>query len=178
MARRPSTPKCKFDSEEDTALVEAVRRLGTGDWSAIAAEIPGRNARQCRERWNNYANPRLTRDQWTVTEDELLLRKFRELGPKWHIIAGCFDRRAKNSVRNRFFALSRRRSRVRVHAHLPNPRCQPRIEPPASGDVTEIETHDNYIAAAHDPLAFLDALGKEADIIWQTEVETNTNYFL
>jgi hypothetical protein len=171
MARRPSTPKCKFDSDEDALLTEAVQRLGTGDWCSIAAEIPGRNARQCRERWNNYANPHLTKEQWTVAEDELLLRKFRELGPKWHNIAGDFDGRAKNSVRNRFFTLARRR----VNVHIHHPRCQTRS---AGDDITEIQRQDDCAGAAHDPLAFLDALGQNADILWQTEVETNTNYFL
>jgi hypothetical protein len=111
---RSYVPKAKFGPAEDSLLTAAVRALGTSNWSDIAMAVPGRSGRQCRERWNNYANPKLNKEQWTSSEDTLLLEKFEELGSKWSVIAGFFHRRTKNGVRNRIFALRRRSMRTPV----------------------------------------------------------------
>ena len=89
---RPSyfTPKIKFTPNEDILLLNAVQSLGIGDWHVIASRVPGRNARQCRERWNNYVNPSLIRSPWTTEEDKFLLEKYQELGPHWRTIASYF----------------------------------------------------------------------------------------
>jgi hypothetical protein len=92
---RPYVPKAKFEPREDSILTATVHALGTSNWSDVAAALPGRIARQCRERWNNYANPNLNKQPWTSSEDSLLLEKYQELGTKWHVIAGFFNGRAK-----------------------------------------------------------------------------------
>jgi hypothetical protein len=133
--RRPFVPKCKFEPQEDHMLVDVVSKMGQGDWNRIAAMIPGRNARQCRERWNNYANPELVKEEWKAEEDEILLRKYRELGPKWYAITVFLPGRAKNDIRNRFTTLQRRRTESEMHKrqHMPiawavPPRPIPKIE--------------------------------------------------
>lgn len=110
---RPSyfTPKIKFTPNEDILLLNAVQSLGIGDWHVIASRVPGRNARQCRERWNNYVNPSLIRSPWTTEEDKFLLEKYQELGPHWHTIASYFTARSTNSIKNRFTILQRRQKK-------------------------------------------------------------------
>lgn len=110
---RPSyfTPKIKFTPDEDVLLLNAVKSLGIGDWHVIANRIPGRNPRQCRERWNNYVNPSLITSPWTAKEDEFLLEKYQELGPHWHTIASYFTSRSTNSIKNRFIILQRRQKK-------------------------------------------------------------------
>lgn len=41
-------------------------------WSEIAASIPGRLGKQCRERWFNHLSPDLTKAPWTDQEDGIL----------------------------------------------------------------------------------------------------------
>jgi hypothetical protein len=74
MFRRPRLGefKRKFTPAEDARLRDVVDRMGTKDWGAIAAQMCPRNPRQCRERWNNYINPRLANTEWTTAEEELL----------------------------------------------------------------------------------------------------------
>ena len=42
-------------------------------WAAIASNLPGRNGKQCRERWHNQLDPSIKRDSWTEEEDRILM---------------------------------------------------------------------------------------------------------
>jgi hypothetical protein len=99
--------KARFSPADDILLAEAVNHLGTRDWSLIANELPGRNARQCRERWRNYVSPELIHEAWTESEDERLLNTVKEVGPKWHLMLSYFPGRSRNSIHNRFVTLQR-----------------------------------------------------------------------
>lgn len=99
--------KSKFTAEEDKKLMELVAKTKTRNWNEIAASLGSRNARQCRERWNNYLNPSLRNDPWTEEEDKLLLDKHAEFGTHWNKISKCFSNRSDNAVRNRWQLLMR-----------------------------------------------------------------------
>ena len=99
--------KNKFTPEEDRKLESLIQKYGAGDWLNISQMMGTRNPRQCRERWNNYLNPQLRVDPWTIEEDQLLVMKYQELGPHWAKIARCFMHRSDNSVRNRWQLLLR-----------------------------------------------------------------------
>ncbi|KAH0787709.1 Myb-like DNA-binding domain containing protein [Histomonas meleagridis] len=101
-------PHAKFNEEEDERLKEVVSRLGDYDWNLIAQEMPGRNARQCKERWSYYLSPSLNTSPWTEEEDKLLLLKQRELGSKWVKISKFFLNRTDAMVKNRFQVLMRK----------------------------------------------------------------------
>jgi hypothetical protein len=109
MSNVAAAPKVRFAPDEDERLLEAVRIHGTTNWPHIATCVAGRNARQCRERWNNYVNPQLVKEGWTREEDALLQQKYNELGPRWAVIARLFEGRARNSVKNRLWAIQRKR---------------------------------------------------------------------
>ena len=79
--------KNKFTPEEDKKLQSLIQKYGAGDWLNISQMMGTRNPRQCRERWNNYLNPQLRVDPWTIEEDKLLVMKYQELGPHWAKIA-------------------------------------------------------------------------------------------
>jgi hypothetical protein len=108
--RGPGRYKSKFTADEDSALRDLVSSYGTSSWSAIAARMSHRNARQCRERWNNYLNPRLGRSPWTPAEDLLLHEKFAIFGSQWHEIARFFPSRSRNAILNHWKALQSRLS--------------------------------------------------------------------
>jgi hypothetical protein len=101
--------KLKFTEEEDDILGRLVRKFGTNNWKQVAQLMRTRNARQCRERWNNYINPALRMGTWTPDEDELLLKQYAIHGSKWNKIAKVFRRRSDLSLRNRWHMLERRR---------------------------------------------------------------------
>lgn len=109
--RKPGKFKNKFTPAEDQLLLEVVDRLGCKDWSEVASHLQGRNARQCRERWNNYVNPAIAKLPWTPAEDRLLEQKFREFGTKWHSIASFFPNRSKNSIKNHWMTHQKKMSR-------------------------------------------------------------------
>jgi hypothetical protein len=108
---KPAPIKIKFTLDEDRNLIELVQRFGSKDWIRISSMMNGRNPRQCRERYNNYLNPDLRTGGWTAQEDELLQKKFEQLGPKWNAIGKCFVNRSDNGLRNRWMVLARQRAR-------------------------------------------------------------------
>ena len=96
-----------FSDEEDIMLVKLIQRFGTDDWKKISNNIPHRNARQCKERWNNFLCPKLNKNPWTEAEDALLLEKYKIFGSQWKKISAFFDRRSHIAVRNRMAMLKR-----------------------------------------------------------------------
>lgn len=92
----------KFTAQEDELLKTLVQQEGPHKWSKIATKMPGRTAKQCRDRFQNYLNPSLTNGQWTVEEDQLLFQKIGEYGKKWKLISKFFPNRSHNNVKNRY----------------------------------------------------------------------------
>lgn len=48
-------------------------------WPRIAAQLPGRSGKQCRERWHNQLDPSVSRDSWTEEEDKILATAHEEV---------------------------------------------------------------------------------------------------
>jgi myb proto-oncogene protein len=88
--------------------------------------MPNHNARQCRERHNNYLKPSLRHDPWTAEEDRLLVEKAEVCGSKWNTIATFFTNRSGNSLRNRWHMIQRYQNRCRAN---PQKRSATRTEP-------------------------------------------------
>ena len=63
-----------WSTEQENALTNAVEDLGSSDWDAIAARIPGghRTGAQCLRHWENKLSPHIKRGQWSPDEDEAL----------------------------------------------------------------------------------------------------------
>ena len=95
--RRPWTP------EEDELLREKVKRLGAGNWTEIAKEMPGRTPKQCYDRWNRYLNPNLKKEPWSPEEDRIIIESQRKLGNQWKKIAPLLPGRSDSMVRNRWY---------------------------------------------------------------------------
>lgn len=112
--RTVKTPKSKFTPEEDIQLVQLILSRQDHDWSWIADQMPGRNPRQCRERWTNYLNPNLNHGEWTDEEDKIILEKRETYGAKWAVIASYLNGRSGNDVRNRWLMLMRHQNKTKA----------------------------------------------------------------
>jgi hypothetical protein len=102
----------KFAPEEDAQLTELVKAYGDDDWFTISCLMPGRNPRQCRERWRHYLTPTVTSRPFTAEEDSRLLQLQGELGPKWKAMVGSFEGRTDISLKNRWLFLARQHRRT------------------------------------------------------------------
>merc|ERR1719424_668926 len=76
-----------WSADEDVQIVALVSEHGTRAWSVIAAQLPTRTGKQCRERWHNQLDPNITKTDWSAEEDELLIASHGRFGNKWAEIA-------------------------------------------------------------------------------------------
>jgi hypothetical protein len=84
-----------FTKEEDVKLLDAVNKYGTNNWKNVAYEMQDRNPKQCRERYNRFLKPGISKDPWTPEEDSLLLGLVENYGgqrKRWKKIAEDFKR--------------------------------------------------------------------------------------
>ena len=82
----------------------------TSGWSSsIAARVPGRVGRQCRERWHNHLSPSICKSARTAGEDALIMDKYSEIGSAWATIALSLPGRTDNAVKNHFYSSLKRR---------------------------------------------------------------------
>jgi hypothetical protein len=102
------SPKKKWTVIEDRALEAMVRHFGVENWARIAALIPGRTCKQCRERWIGHVCPALTQVAWTAEEDGILVAKQAEFGNQWVKMKEFLPGRSTVAIKNRWSWLRRR----------------------------------------------------------------------
>ncbi|KHN88400.1 snRNA-activating protein complex subunit 4 [Toxocara canis] len=92
--------------EFDEALLCAVARYGTRDWTRVANMLVSRSRTQCRERWVNMFSKRVVDTPWTLAEDEKLLYGIKVFGKgKWTQISALLPGRSANDCKMRFRSL-------------------------------------------------------------------------
>ena len=108
-ALKPDLVKGSWTREEDETIFRFIQQNGCKNWSKLAALLPGRIGKQCRERWINHLNPEISKQEWTQDEDDLLVRLHSEYGNAWAKIAKHFEGRTDNCVKNRWNSTLKRR---------------------------------------------------------------------
>jgi hypothetical protein len=125
--------RAKFTVMEDVQLRQLVAEFGVDNWRHIASLIPGRNARQCRERWKHYLSGSGIPRPWTPQEDQILLEKVQFWGPRWTRIATFFGNRTDIEVKARWiqkFNSVMPLPRRDFHTHRPPPPVPPPAKQP------------------------------------------------
>lgn len=97
--------KCrrKFTPQEDENLKYLIAHFGSNNWVKIAKLMPGRNAKQCRDRFCNYLSVYHKKEPWEPEEDEILLNLLSLIGTKWVEISRRIPGRSGNDVKNRWY---------------------------------------------------------------------------
>lgn len=96
-----------FNKSEDRQLIELVHKYGESNWDEISEYLPGRNPRQCRDRWLKHLSPKINHSPFTPEEDQRLLKLREEIGPKWILISQRFKNRTDNILKSRYKQLMR-----------------------------------------------------------------------
>ena len=99
---RKSHDRSQFTEEEDCRLLQLVSLYGTKKWKVVSAEMPGRNPRQCRDRYNKYLSPDISPAPWSKEEDEVILSKYQLFGNQWCKIAEYLPGRTNINIYNRY----------------------------------------------------------------------------
>ena len=97
---RAKSSKQAWDSNSDIRLVQLISVIGPRSWDEIAAQVPNRTGKQCRERWNNHLDPLVMKTEWSIEEDWVLFIVQRSAQNRWAKIANVILGRPDNSIKN------------------------------------------------------------------------------
>ena len=106
---QPGLVKGMWSTDEDDLLIKLMSTSQPKNWAEVAVLVPGRTAKQCRERWSLNLDPSINRGPWTKDEDDLLIKLHDKLGNKWAQIKGHLTSRTENAVKTRFKSVERAR---------------------------------------------------------------------
>jgi pre-mRNA-splicing factor CDC5/CEF1 len=83
-----------WTNAEDEILKAALMKYGFNNWRAVASMLPKKTSKQCRRRWTQWLDPSLKKGEWSLQDDEKLLRLAKKLPTQWRTIAPMLSRTA------------------------------------------------------------------------------------
>lgn len=131
--RKVNLSSCSWDPSESQLLRDVIEdhqiegrpavSFSNFNWKAVAEELYKRSgrgdkvfrsAKQCREHWNCFLNPRLKKGPWLAEEDIQLLSLIKSNNgeKKWSEIVFSFDGRTENALKNRYTLLIEKQRKI------------------------------------------------------------------
>ena len=154
-----STLRKRFSPAEDL-LIKNLALNKELSWDDIAKRLPGRTGRQCRDRYNNYLNKLVIHKEWTQEEDDIIIQKYKELGPRWAQISNFLEGRSGNNVKNRWYKyIIKRENNITTTATMPRKKKSEMNSSANNSGTEEVKNEDTMFYTDFD-FAFLN------DEIW------------
>ena len=146
---------------EDAKLIEAVTKLGTNNWGAIAEYVGnGRTKSQCSQRWDRTLDPTISRDEWTTEETKKLIAAVKKYGTKsWVKVSKEIGTRSDVQCRYRYNNTVIGHNKSDTYRGSVKPRIRQSIS------TTTSTTEDSDKGDKKDRFSFLDKLEFTEDII-------------
>ena len=118
-----------WTEEEDGLLKRAVAQFGPGKirWDQVSKNVPTRNMKQCRERWEFHLNPSINKEPFTVGEDRIIIMQQKKLGNRWTVIAEMLQGRTSSAVKNRWYTVLKKLSTKEIHQLMSSKSSNPSI---------------------------------------------------
>lgn len=104
---RSKRTKKAFTAKEDQIIQHFVNIIGSHKWEFIAKFVPGRSAKQCRDRYMNNLKPGLMKIEWDHSEDEQLIDLYEKYGPKWSLFCNYLKNRNQTCIKSRYLFLQK-----------------------------------------------------------------------
>ncbi|OHS96203.1 Myb-like DNA-binding domain containing protein [Tritrichomonas foetus] len=102
--------KGPWTTAEDKLLLDAMASYsGHICWEELSKMIPGRSAKQCRERWQFRLHPDVNKAPFEPWEDEIIIRDRTKTSANWSFIAHKLPGRTSCAVKNRWYTVLRNR---------------------------------------------------------------------
>ncbi|CAH8321453.1 unnamed protein product [Eruca vesicaria subsp. sativa] len=104
--RAPCCDKTKvkrgpWSHDEDLKLISFIHKYGHENWRSLPIQAGLlRCGKSCRLRWINYLRPDLKRGNFTLEEEETIIKLHQSFGNKWSKIASKLPGRTDNEIKN------------------------------------------------------------------------------
>lgn len=111
----PQKSRHRFSKEEDERLIKIIKNYDKKkviDWAEVAEAMPNRTSRQCRERYLNYLNEKTKKGNWTKEEDDIIIKLYEILGPKWSKMVQYLNNRSNIDIKNHFSSIVRNKKKI------------------------------------------------------------------
>ena len=106
----PPAGRGPWTQAEDKLLLDAMASFsGHICWEELSKRIPGRSAKQCRERWQFRLHPDVNKAPFEPWEDALIINERKSGGNHWAQIAMKLPGRTSCAVKNRWYTVLRNR---------------------------------------------------------------------